>query len=101
MAGCKKFEKKIKKNCYSFFLLPPSISILKKRLFKRHFDNKSLALSRLSSARKDLKYWEEYDYVYVNDKLNKCVNEISKKKINELVIENIKRSKFKKIIKKL
>ena len=93
-------RKKIEKNCYSFFLVPPSISILKKRLLKRHFDNKTLALSRLSSARKDLKYWEEYDYVYVNDKLNKCVNEISKK-INDLAIENIKRFNFKKIIKKL
>ena len=98
--GARNLRKKIEKNCYSFFLVPPSISILKKRLLKRHFDNKTLALSRLSSARKDLKYWEEYDYVYVNDKLNKCVNEISKK-INDLAIENIKRFNFKKIIKKL
>jgi len=98
--GARNLRKNIEKNCYSFFLIPPSISILKKRLFKRHTDNKSLALSRLSSARKDLKYWEEYDYVYINDKLSKCVNEISKK-INDLAIENIKRSKYKKIIKKL
>ncbi len=98
--GARSLRKKIEKNCYSFFLLPPSISILKKRLLKRHFDNKSLALSRLSSARKDLKYWEEYDYVYVNDNLNKCVNEISKK-INELIFENRKKSNFKRIIKKL
>jgi len=98
--GARNLRKKIKKNCYSFFLLPPSISILKKRLLKRHFDNKSLALSRLSSARKDLKYWEEYDYVYVNDRLNKCVNEISKK-INDLIIQNNNRSKLRKIIKKL
>ena len=98
--GARNLRRKIEKNCYSFFLLPPSISTLKKRLFKRHLDNKSLALSRLSSARKDLKYWKEYDYVYVNDKLNKCVNEISKK-INDLLTENINKSKFKKIIKKL
>tara|TARA_B100000035_G_scaffold191002_1_gene163071 strand:+ start:119 stop:733 length:615 start_codon:yes stop_codon:yes gene_type:complete len=98
--GARNLRKNIEKNCYSFFLLPPSISILKKRLLKRHSDNKSLALSRLSSARKDLKYWEEYDYVYINDNLNKCVNEISKK-IYDLVIENIKRSKFKKIVKNL
>ena len=98
--GARNLRKNVKKNCYSFFLIPPSISILKKRLFKRHSDNKSLALSRLSSARKDLKYWEEYDYVFVNDKLRKCVNEIFKK-INDLAIENIKRSKYKKIIKKL
>ncbi len=98
--GARNLRRKIKKNCYSFFLLPPSISSLKKRLFKRHLDNKSLAISRLSSARKDLKYWEEYDYVYINDKLSKCVNEISKK-INDLFIEHINKSKFKKIIKKL
>ena len=83
-----------------FFLASSKYFNIKKKTFKRHFDNKSLALSRLASARKDLKYWEEYDYVYVNNKLNKCVNEISKK-INELIIENNKRSKFKKIIKKL
>ena len=93
-------RKQIKKNCYSFFLLPPSISVLKKRLLKRHFDNKSLALSRLSSARRDLKYWEEYDYVYVNDNLKKCVNEISKK-IKDFIHEKNKRSNLKKIIKKL
>ena len=98
--GARNLRKQIKKNCYSFFLLPPSISVLKKRLLKRHFDNKSLALSRLSSARRDLKYWEEYDYVYVNDNLKKCVNEISKK-IKDFIHEKNKMSKFKKIIKKL
>ena len=98
--GARNLRKKIKKNCYYFFLLPPSISILKKRLLKRHCDNKALALSRLSTASKDLKYWEEYDYVYVNDKLNECVKEISKK-INDLIAENNKRYNFKKIIKKL
>ena len=98
--GARNLRKKIKKNCYSFFLLPPSISILKKRLLKRHFDNKTLALSRLSTARKDLKYWEEYDYVHVNNKLNKCVNEICKK-IKDLIFEKNKKLNFKKIIKKL
>ena len=81
-------------------MLPPSISILKKRLLKRHFDNKSLAISRLSSARKDLKHWDEYDFIYVNDNLNSCVAKIYKK-INDLVSEKNKRIYFKQIIKKL
>tara|TARA_Y100001958_G_scaffold156948_1_gene150829 strand:+ start:287 stop:892 length:606 start_codon:yes stop_codon:yes gene_type:complete len=98
--GARNIRKKIKKNCYSFFLLPPSISTLKKRLLKRHFDNKILALSRLSSAKKDLKHWEEYDFVYVNNKLNRCVNEILKK-IKDLIYENNKKINFKKIVKKL
>tara|TARA_A100001037_G_scaffold249389_1_gene232073 strand:+ start:1070 stop:1684 length:615 start_codon:yes stop_codon:yes gene_type:complete len=98
--GARSIKKKIKNNCYSFFLLPPSIAILKRRLLRRHHDNKKLALSRLSSARKDLRFWEEYDYVYVNDKLIKCVNEIYKK-ISQLLIEKNQRSYFKKIVKKL
>ena len=83
-----------------FRSLPPSISILKKRLLKRHLDNKLLAISRLSSARKDLKHWDEYDFVYVNDNLNSCVAKICKK-INDLVSEKNKRIYFKQIIKKL
>lgn len=98
--GARNIRKKIKNNCYSFFLLPPSISILKKRLLKRHLDNKSLAISRLSSARKDLKHWDEYDFVYVNDNLNSCVAKICKK-INDLVSEKNKRLHFKQMIKKL
>jgi guanylate kinase len=81
-------------------LLPPSISILKKRLLKRHFDNKLLAISRLSSARKDLKHWDEYDFVYVNDNLNSCVAKICKK-INDLVSEKNKILHLKQMIKKL
>ena len=98
--GARNIRKKIKNNCYSFFLLPPSISILKKRLLKRHSDNKILALSRLSSARKDLKYWDEYDYIYINNKLNKCVNEILKK-IKMLIYEKNKKSKLKTFVKKI
>ena len=98
--GARNIRKKIKNNCYSFFLLPPSISILKKRLLKRHLDNKSLAISRLSSARKDLKHWDEYDFVYVNDNLNSCVAKICKK-INDLISEKNKRLYFKQMIKKL
>ena len=98
--GARKIKKQIKKNCYSFFLIPPSISILKKRLIKRHYDDKKLALSRLASARKDLKYWEEYDYVYINNTLNKCVSDISKK-INELISEKNKKMFYKKIVKNL
>ena len=98
--GARSIRKKIKNDCYSFFLLPPSIAILKKRLLRRHFDNKKLALSRLSSAKKDLRHWEEYDYIYVNNKLSICVNEIYKK-INQLLFEKNQKTYFKKLVKKL
>ena len=32
----------------------------------------------MSKAKKEITHWKEYDYVVVNDNLNKCVNEIKK-----------------------
>ena len=97
--GARSIRKKIKKNCHSFFLLPPSIKELKKRLMTRHKDNKSIAIKRISYARKDIKYWTEYDYVFVNKKLTFCVKEIIDQ-INNLIKNNLKNKKINKLIKK-
>ena len=97
--GARSIRKKINKNCYSFFLLPPSIKELKKRLIARHKDNKSIAIKRISYARKDIKYWTEYDYVFVNKKLNYCVKEIINQ-IKNIIENNSKNKKIKKLIKK-
>ena len=32
----------------------------------------------MSKAKKEITHWIEYDYVVVNDNVNKCVNEIKK-----------------------
>jgi len=77
--GARSIKKKIFKNCYSFFLLPPSIKILKQRLLKRHSIDPHTALKRLSTAKKDIAHWTEYDYVFINDNLDKCVSSILKK----------------------
>lgn len=93
--GARLLRKKIKKNCYSFYLLPPSIGELKKRLLKRHQKNKNAALKRFSSAKQDIKHWTEYDTVYINDNLKKCTNLIKSK------IENLnKEKKFKIFLRK-
>ena len=97
--GARNIRKNISQNCFSFFLLPPSISELKRRLLKRHKDNKSIAIKRLSSAKKDIKHWDEYDYVFVNKDLNKCIASIIKK-IQILLDENKEKIKIKKIIEK-
>ena len=95
--GAKSIKKKIKKNCYSFFLLPPSINILKKRLLLRHKNDPQVALKRFSSAKKDIMHWNEYDFVFVNDNLNECTNSIFKK--IKLLFDEIKRMEF--VIKKI
>ena len=95
--GAKSIKKKIKKKCYSFFLLPPSINILKKRLLLRHKNDPQVALKRFSSAKKDIMHWNEYDFVFVNDNLNECANSIFKK--IKLLFDEIKRMEF--VIKKI
>ena len=97
--GARSIRKKININCYSFFLLPPSIKELKKRLMTRHKDDKAIAIKRISYARKDIKYWTEYDYVFVNKNLNSCVKEIINQ-INNIIENNSKNKKITKLIKK-
>jgi len=57
-------------------------------------------MKRLSYAKEDIKYWKEYDYVFINKDLNKCIESIMKK-IKFLLAENKEKINIKKIIKKL
>lgn len=98
--GARSIKKKINKNCYSFFLLPPSRKILKERLLKRHINDPFNALKRFSSAKKDIAHWIEYDFVFINDNLNSCANSILKK-INILLNEQKRMKSIYKMIKKL
>ena len=97
--GARILRKKLEIN-YSIFLLPPSLSSLKKRLIKRHSDNINLALKRFSLASKDIKHWKEYDYVYINDDLTECVKKICTK-ITDIKNEKKYQKKLFSLIKKL
>jgi len=98
--GAKSIKKQINRNCYSFFLLPPSRKILKERLLKRHYNDPLNALKRFSSAKKDIAHWVEYDFVFINDNLNECLKAILKK-IKILIEEKKRMLSVNKKIKKL
>lgn len=57
------------------FILPPSVSELKKRLLKRGTEEISVIEKRVSEAVGEIKYSEKYDYVIVNDDLSKAVDD--------------------------
>lgn len=95
--GARLIKKKINKNCFSFFLLPPNRNTLKKRLLKRHQDDPDTALKRFSSARKDILHWVKYDYVFINDNLKKCVDFIFEK----IKILNNEKNRMNKVYKKI
>lgn len=58
------------------FVLPPSMDALKARLAGRR-DASEIVAKRLANSRGELAAAKDYDYVVVNDDLEKCVNQIS------------------------
>ena len=71
-------NKKLKYKLLTIFILPPSKQELLKRLKKRERNNIKTVKKRMKGFKKDLLKWKEYDYVVINDDLNKCYNNIIK-----------------------
>ena len=100
--GARKIRKNYKKDeIIDFFILPPSKSELKRRLVKRGRDNNEEINLRLSYAINEMKHYNEYKYVLINENVQKTVSEIKKIiEYHELMNDqkNILKSKLKKII---
>ncbi len=60
----------------SIFILPPSLEILKNRLFGRATDEKAIIEKRVDEAIREIKRANEYDYVVVNDDLQKAIADV-------------------------
>ncbi len=71
-------NKKLKYKLLTIFILPPSKQELLKRLKKRERNNIKTVKKRMKGFKRDLLKWKEYDYVVINDDLNKCYNNIIK-----------------------
>ena len=99
--GARKIRKNYPKDdIIDFFILPPSKSELKRRLIKRGRDNKKEIDLRLSYAIEEMKHYNEYKYVLINEKVHKTVNEI-KKIIEYHQLIMVKRDDLKKKLKKI
>lgn len=60
----------------SVFILPPSIAELERRLKTRGQDSEETVERRMSQARSEISHWPEYDYVLINEDLEKCESEL-------------------------
>lgn len=68
-----------KQTAYPFvriFILPPSLKELEKRLRNRALDDEDTLRKRLNGAFAEITHWPEYDYVLVNDVLEKSVSQV-------------------------
>ena len=76
--GTRQITQAMKGNLIKIFLLPPSIDELKKRLSKRNSDSLEEINFRMSKALKEIKHYDEYDYVLVNNNLDETFQQIVK-----------------------
>lgn len=60
----------------SIFILPPSIAALESRLNSRGQDSAEVVAGRMAQSRSEISHWAEYDYVLVNDDLERAENEL-------------------------
>ena len=95
--GAMQIKERYKEGIY-IFILPPSLETLKERLKNRMTDSKEEIGKRLGRAIAEIKTFDKYDYVIINDILEDALMEfeavvisqrVSIKKINPLWIEEI------------
>ena len=79
-------KQKLDYKIITFFILPPSKSELFNRLKNRDMKDKNIVEERMKQFNEDIEHWENYDFVVINDDIDRCYNEIigliNKKKEN-------------------
>jgi guanylate kinase len=74
--GTQQLSEKARGDMASIFVLPPSIAELERRLHTRALDDEDVIRRRMAKASGELSHWAEYDYVIINDKLERAFGEV-------------------------
>ena len=74
--GAKQLKNNYEDNIISVFILPPTATELMGRLIKRDQDSIDTIKNRLNAAYDEIKHWNEYDYVIINDDLDVAYSEL-------------------------
>lgn len=87
--GTLQLYQRMRTDVVSVFILPPSIEELERRLKRRAEDSQQIIRRRLKTAETEIARWGDYDYVLVNDDLERCRNEL----LQILTAERLRRSR--------
>lgn len=74
--GAQQLNEKMRADIVSVFILPPSLKELKSRLMRRAEDSAKTIETRLENARVEIEHWTEYDYIVINDDLDRAFSEV-------------------------
>ena len=75
--GGRQIRKQWPQDSVLIFILPPSLAELERRLRKRATDAPEVIERRLRTAQEELRHYDEYDHLVVNDDLEKAFSELS------------------------
>ncbi len=73
----------------SIFVLPPSLAELERRLIARQQDSAEIIAGRMEKSRAEISHWAEYDYVIVNDDIERSTDAL----ITILTAERLRRER--------
>jgi guanylate kinase len=74
--GAQQLSQRAGDDVVSVFLLPPSIAVLESRLRARGTDSEVVIAQRMERARAEISHWDAYDYVVVNDEIDRCFAQV-------------------------
>ena len=58
------------------FILPPSLEELERRLTARNTDHPDVVAARMERAASEISHWDGYEYVLINDDVDRCFSEV-------------------------
>jgi guanylate kinase len=70
--GTQQVREKMGADTVTVFILPPSMKELRARLERRAEDSREAIEHRLENARNEIRRWKQYDYVLVNEDLQRA-----------------------------
>jgi guanylate kinase len=88
--GTQQVRSKAPGDVVTIFILPPSMRELRARLERRAEDSPEIIERRLANARNEIARWTLYDYVLINDDLQRTFNDV----IDILAAERLKKARI-------
>jgi guanylate kinase len=85
--GTQQLAERARQDLVSIFILPPSTGELERRLVSRAQDPPAVVARRMAKAADEMSHWAEYDYVIVNEGLERSLAQIK----SILTAERLKR----------
>ncbi len=74
--GAQQLTQNASMDLVKIFILPPSKRELESRLHSRAQDSKAVIARRMAKSESEMSHWAEYDYVIVNEDLDKAMEEL-------------------------